>query len=582
MAFDHLKYRPFPQIQLSGRKWPDRRIERAPIWCSVDLRDGNQALIEPMSPPTKMKLFSLLVDIGFREIEVGFPAASQTDFDFIRQLIEEDRIPDHVTIQVLTQARPEIIRRTFEAVQGAKRVIVHLYNPTSPLQRDKVLRMDKAETIQIAVDAAKEILRLASEVKGTEWSFQYAPESFSATELDFAVEICNSVSDVWCPTPERPMTVTLPATVELATPNIYADQVQWVCDNLKNREAIVVSTHTHNDRGCAVAAAELAVMAGAQRVEGTLLGNGERSGNMDIVVMAMNLYSQGVDPGLDLSDMDRIVSVVNSCTQIDLHPRHPYCGDLIFTAFSGGHQDAIRKCLDALEDGKPWEVPYLSINPQDVGRTYQDVIRINSQSGKGGVTYVLETKLGVRPPRWLQIDFSRTVQNYCDDCGTEIGVEEIWKLFRDHCLQPPNALKLHRVLLHNEVSTEFSAIVGHAGVECLLQGDILRPSAFVQGLADALSLTCDVLDCSFQPLGNLQPVGEAPSFGVKPVREELRTIAYIRLKRNGECFGGVAIGSSQAEALVQAALSALDQIVCSSADETTINLLPRLGSVQAA
>lgn len=574
MAFDHRKYRPFPLIELGRRTWPERRIERAPIWCSVDLRDGNQALIEPMSPATKMKMYDLLVDIGFTEIEVGFPAASRSDFDFIRQLIEEDRIPDHVWIQVLTQARPEIIERTFEAVRGAKRVIMHLYNPTSPVQREKVLRLDRADTINIAVDGAKHIRQLASEIRDTEWRFQYAPESFTATELEFAVEICDRVSDIWRPTPQRPMTVTLPATVEMATPNIYADQVQWVCENLKDREAIIVSTHTHNDRGCAVAAAELAIMAGAQRVEGTLLGNGERSGNMDIVVMAMNLYSQGVDPRLDLSDMDRIVSVVTNCTRIDVHPRHPYCGDLIFTAFSGGHQDAIRKCLDGLGEEQPWEVPYLSVNPQDVGRTYQDVIRINSQSGKGGIAYVLETRLGVSPPRWLQIDFGRIVQAYCDDSGTEISPEEIWRLFRDHWLKPADGLTLHRVLPHNEVTTSFSAIVGYLGDEVQVQGDLLGAEQFVRDLAAALAVNCDVLDCSSQPLGASRLLSQLPPSGSKHNGGEARTIAYIRLKRGNESVGGVALASSRAEALVQAALSALGQIVSRNTDKATIDDSP--------
>jgi 2-isopropylmalate synthase len=582
MAFDYHKYRPFPQIGLSQRRWPERRIERAPIWCSVDLRDGNQALIEPMPPSTKLKLFNLLVDIGFTEIEVGFPAASRADFDFIRRLIDEQLIPEHVTIQVLTQARPEIIARTFESVRGAKRVIVHLYTPTSPVQRKKVLRLGRKDTIKIAVDAATYIQQLASEVRGTAWKFQYAPESFTATELEFAVEICNSVSDVWRPTAERPMTVTLPATVELATPNVYADQVQWVCDNLKNREAIIVGTHTHNDRGCAVAAAELAVMAGAQRVEGTLLGNGERSGNMDIVVMAMNLYSQGIDPGLDLSDMDRIVSVVSACTRINLHPRHPYCGDLIFTAFSGGHQDAIRKCLDMQSDDAPWDVPYLSINPQDVGRTYQDVIRINSQSGKGGITYVLETRLGVSPPRWLQIDFSRVVQNYCDDCGTEVSAEAIWQLFREHCLRPLTTVKLHRILQHNEPAGDFSAIVSRVPLceEVRVQGNVGRADAFVEELADALLAPCDVLDCGLQALNFPNSVRMQRPSSIRSSLGDVPTIAYVRLKQDGECFGGVAMGTGRAEALVQAGLNALGRIVTRT--RAADDFLPRVERVRTA
>jgi 2-isopropylmalate synthase len=363
-----------------------------------------------MSVEQKKKMFGLLVQVGFKEIEVGFPAASQPDFDFVRSLILEDRVPEDVTIQVLTQARPELIQRTFDSLKGARKAIMHVYNSTSVVQRQKVFKTDKAGIVEIAVNGAKEVLRCATRQTDTEWIFQYSPESFTGTEIDFAVEVCDAVTAVWQPTLENPVIINLPSTVEMATPNIYADQIEWFCRNIKNRNSIIVSLHTHNDRSCAVAAAELGVMAGAQRVEGTLLGNGERTGNMDIVVMAMNLYSQGIDPGLDLHDMDQIVSVVRECTQIDVHPRQAYSGDLVFTAFSGSHQDAIKKCLDTYEEETPWEIAYLPIDPRDIGRTYQDVIRVNSQSGKGGVAYVLANKFGFRLPRWLQIEFSRIVQ----------------------------------------------------------------------------------------------------------------------------------------------------------------------------
>ena len=406
--FDYTKYKPFPQIEIEKRTWPDKVITEAPIWCSVDLRDGNQALIEPMSVGQKKRMFELLVEVGFKEIEVGFPAASQPDFDFVRSLIEEDKVPHDVTIQVLTQARPELIRRTFDSLKGARRAILHLYNSTSIVQREKVFKTDKAGIIDIAVEGAKEVKRCAAAQPDTEWIFQYSPESFTGTEVDFAVDVCDAVNDIWKPTPERPSIINLPSTVEMATPNIYADQVELFCRNIKNRDAIIVSLHTHNDRSCAVGAAELAVMGGAQRVEGTLLGNGERTGNMDIVVMAMNLYSQGIDPALDLHDMDRIVSIVRECTQIDVHPRQAYSGDLVFTAFSGSHQDAIKKGLNELRNSnqETWEVPYLPIDPKDVGRSYEAVIRINSQSGKGGVSYLLKTENQFDLPRRMQIELS--------------------------------------------------------------------------------------------------------------------------------------------------------------------------------
>jgi 2-isopropylmalate synthase len=428
-SFDHRKYKPFQSIAMPARRWPDRVIERAPRWCSVDLRDGNQALIEPMTSRQKLRLWEQLVKIGFKEIEVGFPSASGHDYEFVRDLIDNDRIPGDVTIQVLTQARPELIERTFEALKGARRAIVHVYNSTSTVQREQVFNLDREGIIDIAVKGAELVQACAARYPETEWVFEYSPESFTGTELDFAVEVCDAVTAVWQPTPERPVIINLPATVEMSTPNVYADQIEWFCERVANRESLLISLHTHNDRGCAVAAAELGVLAGADRVEGTLMGNGERTGNMDIVTMAMNLYSQGVDPELNLAQMDEIIQTVKECTQLPVHPRHPYAGELVFTAFSGSHQDAIKKCLARRDEREPWQVAYLPIDPADIGRTYQEVIRINSQSGKGGIAYVLERDYGLELPRWLQIDFSSAVQAYAEERESEVGSQQVLELF---------------------------------------------------------------------------------------------------------------------------------------------------------
>ena len=409
-GFDHRRYTAFQPVPLTARRWPDRQIQWAPRWCSVDLRDGNQALIEPMNATQKLRLWDLLVKLGFKEIEVGFPSASSHDFDFLRHLIENDLIPADVRVQVLTQARPELIARTFDALKGAPRAIVHVYNSTSTVQREQVFELDRAGIKAIAVNGARLVEEHARAQPDTDWVFQYSPESFTGTELDFAVEVCDAVTAVWQPTPDRKAIINLPATVEMSTPNVYADQIEWFCDRVARRDSIIVSLHTHNDRGCAVAAAELGVMAGAERIEGTLMGNGERTGNMDIVTMAMNLYSQGIDPQLDLSGMDEIIQTVKACTQLPVHPRHPYAGELVFTAFSGSHQDAIKKCLARRHEWREtWQVAYLPIDPTDIGRSYQEVIRINSQSGKGGVSYVMQADHGFELPRWLQIDFSATV-----------------------------------------------------------------------------------------------------------------------------------------------------------------------------
>jgi len=428
--FDCRKYKAANPHPVVNRRWPDQVIDQAPHWCSVDLRDGNQALIEPMNVSQKEQLFHLLVKVGFKQIEVGFPAASQSDFDFVRHLIDASLIPDDVTIQVLTQARPALIQRTFEALSGSKKAIVHFYNSTSTVQRRDVFDLDCAGIKDIAIQAAQLIKEKAEGYPETQWTFEYSPESFTGTEQDFAVDVCNAVLDVFQPTVERPVIINLPATVETTTPNVFADRIECFSRHVHYRDAVVLSVHTHNDRGCAVAAAELAVMAGADRVEGTLLGNGERTGNMDIVTMAMNLYSQGIDPELDLSNMQEIVNCVQQCTQMTVHPRHPYAGDLVYTAFSGSHQDAINKGLMKRQKGDVWDVAYLPIDPEDLGRSYQEVIRINSQSGKGGVSYVLAQDYGLHLPRWAQIEFSGVVQRWTERHGGEISSQQIWELFK--------------------------------------------------------------------------------------------------------------------------------------------------------
>ncbi|QSN61536.1 2-isopropylmalate synthase [Caballeronia sp. M1242] len=424
------KYRPFPQVRLHGRRWPNRTIEKAPVWMSTDLRDGNQSLIEPMSIAAKLEFFEMLVATGFKEIEVGFPSASQTDFDFVRKLIDEKRIPDDVTIEVLVQSRRELIERTFEAVEGASKVIVHLYNAIAPSFRRIVFNQSKDEVKALAVEGTRIIKECAAARPGTHWIYQYSPETFSMTELSFAREVCDAVAQVWRPTPDHKMIVNLPATVESATPNVFADQVEWMDRNMGFRDSIVLSVHPHNDRGTAVAAAELALLAGADRVEGCLFGNGERTGNVDLVTLALNLYTQGIDPGLDFSDIDAVRRVVERCNQLPVHPRHPYAGDLVFTAFSGSHQDAIRKGFAQRVPGTPWEVPYLPIDPADLGRSYDAVIRVNSQSGKGGATYLLERGLGFTPPRRVQIEFSHAVQAVADESGEEISGDAICALFK--------------------------------------------------------------------------------------------------------------------------------------------------------
>jgi 2-isopropylmalate synthase len=494
------KYRPFPLIDLPDRRWPSRSIERAPAWCSVDLRDGNQALIEPMGPDRKRRLFDALIRMGFKEIEVGFPAASQTDFDFLRLLIEQDLIPDDVTIQVLTQARADLIERSFEAIRDSRRAIMHLYNSTSTLQRRVVFGLDRPGIVEIARKGAR-LIRDAAARTETEVVYQYSPESFTGTELDFAVEICEAVMDVWQPTRERPVILNLPATVEMATPNIYADQIEWFCRHLTHRDRAIISLHPHNDRGTGVAAAELGLMAGGDRVEGTLFGNGERTGNVDIVTLALNMLTQGVDPGLVIDDIQRIAQTSEYCTQLPVHPRHPYAGELVFTAFSGSHQDAINKGFDALakrNDGM-WEVPYLPIDPKDLGRSYEAVIRINSQSGKGGVAYVLKTDHGLDLPRPLQIEFSKLVQKMTDATGKEASSAAIWALFEETYLAEDAALRLvdHRTLPDSHASElrRLTATILWHGSETLIEGTGNGPiDAFCDAVRRTLGLDLVVTD----------------------------------------------------------------------------------------
>jgi 2-isopropylmalate synthase len=442
------KYRPFPQVDLPDRQWPSRTIAQAPRWLSTDLRDGNQALFEPMDAERKLRMFRTLVEIGVKEIEVGFPAASQTDYDFVRLLIEENHVPEDVTISVLTQAREDLIRRSVESLRGAHRAVVHLYNATAPVFRKVVFGLSREQVLELAVENTRLVRELLAGMPETHWGYEYSPEVFSSTELDFAAEVSAAVIEAWGATPDRPLILNLPATVESATPNIYADQIEWMHRKLPKRESVVLSVHPHNDRGTAVAAAELAVMAGAQRVEGCLFGNGERTGNVDLVTLALNLYTQGVDPRLDFSDINAVARTVEHCNQLPIHPRHPYVGDLVFTAFSGSHQDAIKKGFAVQSPEAPWEVPYLPIDPADLGRSYESVIRVNSQSGKGGIAFLLERHQGLTMPRRLQVEFSALVQAHTDRHGTEVSPDELWTLFSHEYLRDDGRIQLvsHRLL----------------------------------------------------------------------------------------------------------------------------------------
>ncbi len=495
------KYRPFPAIDLPDRRWPGRTIDRSPIWCSVDLRDGNQALVEPMGAERKRRLFDLLVRLGLREIEVAYPSASQTELDFLRQLVDQDAIPENVTIQVLTPARPELIERTFAALRGVRRAIVHLYNSTSEVQRRVVFGMDRAGITALAVAAARCIREQAERACGTEILLQYSPESFTATELDYALEICEAVLDVWQPTPERRAILNLPATVEAATPNVYADQIEWFGRHVSRRDCVVLSVHPHNDRGTAVAAAELALMAGADRVEGTLFGNGERTGNVDLVTLALNLHTQGIDPGLDLSDVDAVARVVEHCNRLPIHPRHPYAGELVYTAFSGSHQDAIRKGFAGMRrsPGGPWDVPYLPIDPADVGRSYEAVIRVNSQSGKGGIAWVLEQEHGYVLPRGLQIELAAIVQEIADRTGEEIGSAVLREAFEREYLAVPGPFSVGptpaQVEARSDGGWQIAAVLREAGEVRRIEGRGNGPiDAFVSALRTRAGLELHVTD----------------------------------------------------------------------------------------
>jgi 2-isopropylmalate synthase len=508
MAFDKYKpFRPLP-LALPDRQWPNRQIEKAPRWCSVDLRDGNQALIDPMDPARKLRMFQTVVAMGFKEIEVGFPSASQPDFDFVRQLIDDDLIPDDVTIQVLTQCRPELIERTYESIKGAPKAIVHFYNSTSVLQRRVVFGLDKDGITQIATDAAKLCRKLEQTVPGTDVFYEYSPESFTGTEIDYVIDICAAVTDVIEPDSRKKLILNLPATVEMYTPNIYGDVIEHFHRHVPNRDKIVLSLHPHNDRGCAVAAAEFGVMAGADRVEGTLFGNGERTGNVDVITLAMNLFSQGVDPELDITDIDALRRTAEYCNRLPVHPRHPYVGDLVYTAFSGSHQDAIKKGLDALESaskeaaalGKPapsWEVPYLPIDPKHVGRTYESVVRVNSQSGKGGVAYIMKAEHGFDLPRRLQIEFSSTIQHITEDSGTEITPGAMWDAFYAEYLpvEPSVQLLSHETSTQSSGGATVTAQVLVDGEHHTIRGEGNGPlAAFVHALKAELGVDVEVVD----------------------------------------------------------------------------------------
>ena len=559
-AFNHKKYQPFAFApKMTQRTWPDKTITKAPIWTSVDLRDGNQALIEPMSIEQKMRFFDLLVQVGFKEIEIGFPSAAQVEYDFTRKLIEGGHVPDDVTLQVLVQAREHLIRRTFESLKGAKRAIVHVYNSTSKVQREKVYQKDYDDIIAIAVEGATLLRELAKEYPETEWIFEYSPESFSQTEVDFSVKICDEVCKVWRPDLGQKVIFNLPSTVESSTPNIYADQIEYFCQNLPMREHVIVSLHTHNDRGCAVAASELGLMAGADRIEGTLFGNGERTGNMDIMVMAMNMYSQGVDPQLDFSNMSEIAQVVSECNQLPIHPRHPYVGELVFTAFSGSHQDAIKKSLDYNEQNAEttqglWDVAYLPIDPAHIGRGYQDVVRINSQSGKGGVAYILQRDFGFHLPRWTQIDFSRVIQQEAESRQSELTSDDVISVFENTYLNQ-STLALQDYEIKNtagSVSFTGSVRMGDDIIEVVGNGN--GPlSAFINAISAKLNKNIHVINYAEHALTveSQSPLTQNNS--------DANAVAYLQLNIEGEIYSGIGTCSSTVSAMLKAALSALAQ-----------------------
>ena len=546
------KYRSFPPVSLVDRTWPDAVLTQPPIWCSVDLRDGNQALIEPMDIARKLKMFNTLVAVGFKEIEVGFPSASQIEFDFLRKLIDENLIPGDVTIQVLTQAREGLIRRTFEALRGAKNAIVHLYNATAPVMRKVVLGLDESGIVQLATRQAQLFVDLAAAQPETHWTFQYSPEMFSGTELEFSKQVVDAVTEVWQPTPERKCIVNLPSTVEHSTPNIFADMIEWMHRHLARREAIVLSVHPHNDRGTGTAAGEFGIMAGADRLEGCLFGNGERTGNLDLVNVALNLYSQGVDPGLDFSDIDEIRRTVEYCNQLPVHPRHPYAGDLVYTSFSGSHQDAIKKAFSARQEGDIWDMPYLPIDPKDVGRSYEAVIRVNSQSGKGGISYLLESEHGLELPRRLQIEFSQCVQGVMDATGKELTAQDLYALFQQ---------EYGLLTVKTPVNQQFTDQAGERGMEGKqvaltadidVAGRLMRINgtgngpidAFVQGLSEATGDVVRVLDYHEHAIG---------------AGAHVQAVAYLELRVGQRTVFGVGKDANIVSASFKAILSGLQR-----------------------
>lgn len=563
-AYNHKKYQPFAfAVDLADRQWPNKRITKAPDWASVDLRDGNQALIDPMNIEQKLRLWDTLVKCGFKEIEIGFPSASQTEFDFTRRLIDEHLIPDDVTVQVLVQAREHLIRRTFESLEGVKRAIIHVYNSTSKVQREKAFAKSKDEIKEIAVNGATLVRDLAKQYAGSEWVFQYSPESFSQTEADYSIEVCDAVCAVWQPEKGQQVILNLPATVESSTPNIFADQVEYFCRHLKQRQHVRVSVHTHNDRGCGVAAAELAVLAGADRVEGTLFGNGERTGNMDIVTMAMNLYSQGIDPKLNFANMAEIAQCATECTNLPIHPRHPYAGELVFTAFSGSHQDAIKKCLERPFDGT-WDVAYLPIDPKDIGRSYQDVVRINSQSGKGGVAYILKQNYGLELPRWLQIDFSQVVQRRSEQTEKELSGEDIWQLFQGAYMNTDAPYQLQRFNIdRRDKDDSLTAVINTPKGEERIEGK------------GAGTITAFVLALKKYTGKNMRVIHyhqHALSVGTRA-----EAAAYVQLDVEGELFGGVASSHDTVTGMLRATVAAVN----AGAIDFNVNNSPKLAARKA-
>ncbi len=545
------KYQAFPQVDLADRTWPSKPIVEAPLWCSVDLRDGNQALIEPMDAERKMMMFEHLVSLGFTEIEVGFPAASDTDFDFVRAIIEQDKIPDNVTIQVLTQARPELITRTFESVKGAKQAIIHLYNSTSTVQRRVVFGLDQAGIIDIAVEGAKLCKSLEAHAGETHIRYEYSPESFTGTELPFAIEICEAVMDVLDAAPDNPLILNLPATVEMSTANVYGDMIEWFDRNIKNRDSVIISLHPHNDRGTGVAAAECGVMAGADRVEGTLFGNGERTGNVDLVTLGLNLMSQGVDPGIDFSDINESRRIAEYCNQLPVHPRHAYVGDLVYTAFSGSHQDAIKKGFDAMEKTGQllWEVPYLPIDPADVGRSYEDVIRVNSQSGKGGVAYLLKNEYELDLPRRLQIEFTRVIQQITDTTGKEITGPEIWAEFNTHYIAVTKPYELISFSTSQNAGgqdrTTLSAVIRVDGTEVTIEGEGGGSvEAFANAMATSFGIDMRVLDYDEHAIG---------------AGTDARACCYMELKVGDNEIYGVGLHSDIVASSLRAIVSGINR-----------------------